>query len=528
MLSREFLGARKRVVALILLLGLAAGAAEGAFVLLGKAALQGNVQVTLAAWGLFALVTGRVLAQAASATLETRAVFGWLGERRAALLHLAAGRDFPAHRSPFRQTLAAALGQGADKVAEGLLAGLRCQAALAQGIVLLPLLLLFSWRPALAALALAAPALWISRWRARSLEASARRWRESKSEADEELEDFSEGLESAAGNGLLGERSALLSDALAVNDARSRGWENARALFTPALEWFFFVALAGLFWLVGELGAAGPASLLPFAALLLLLYRPIREWARNFPAYLAGEEARRGQRSLETQLAALPIRRRAGAVPGETLMLRGVRFGYATGFTGVPARWILDDHNLELGAGELTLLAGPNGSGKSTLLKILAGVESPQGGDVSMPARAIPCAYLPQKVFVEADYRAWLAALRAERRADFERLDGTLGLSAILAKAGEGRAWAAGLSGGERQRLGLGRVFASRAGYLLLDEPTTFLAAGDRERILGDLLEFWKAANARGGLIVSHEPFLAEFCSRTVRMESAARMEGKA
>jgi hypothetical protein len=58
-----------------------------------------------------------------------------------------------------------------------------------------------------------------------------------------------------------------------------------------------------------------------------------------------------------------------------------------------------------------------------------------------------------------------------------------------------------------------------------LDEPTTWLTANDRERILGDLLAFWRRPRAdgtrRGGALVSHEPFLGEFCARTVRLEAS-------
>src|SRR5690606_9230746 len=99
--------------------------------------------------------------------------------------------------------------------------------------------------------------------------------------------------------------------------------------------------------------------------------------------------------------------------------------------------------------------------------------------------------------------------------------DAILGLEPILARLGA--SGARGMSGGERQRLALARVFASDAGCLLLDEPTAWLSACDRERIIGDLLAFWRrpipGSGQRGGILVSHEPFLAEFCSATVRVD---------
>jgi ABC-type lipoprotein export system ATPase subunit len=84
------------------------------------------------------------------------------------------------------------------------------------------------------------------------------------------------------------------------------------------------------------------------------------------------------------------------------------------------------------------------------------------------------------------------------------------------------------LSGGQRQRLALARVFASDSPCLLLDEPTTGLAAGDRERILGDLLAWRKERPGTGAVLVSHEPFLGEFCGATLRLDAAGRGAARA
>jgi ABC-type multidrug transport system fused ATPase/permease subunit len=337
----------------------------------------------------------------------------------------------------------------------------------------------------------------------------------------DELEAFSEGLESQAGNGRLPDAAARLGAGLDAHAGRARRWETAKALFPPALEWFSFMALAALALFAGGAGrpsvpGEGPAGLLPFGALLVLLYRPVREWARNHPGYALGKRAFADLGNLQATLEAFPRRAPRPAAPGGGVVLEGVAFGYGA----APVFYAFD---LRLEGGELAWITGRNGAGKSTLLKMIAGIEEPAAGRILGPGGDPACAYLPQRAFVEPDYGVWAQAFRAAHPAEWGVLDGILGLEALLAKAGAaGRL--DGLSGGERQRLCLGRVFASSASFLLLDEPTTWLTAADRERILGDLLAFWRRPRAdgkrRGGALVSHEPFLGEFCARTVHLEA--------
>jgi zinc/manganese transport system ATP-binding protein len=528
MLLRAFSVHRKPLLWTLFALSLIIGMLEGLFILIAKSAVTGAQWKTwsIPLLALALIVTLRTLAQILSTRLELRALFAWLGEQRAMLLQSAATRMFPAYRDPWRNTLVTALDEGMEDLGQGVGAGFRCLTALAHILVLAPLLFLFSWKLAAGAMALAAPALLASRLRAGMLAASGKRWIGSKAEMSLDTEAFAEGLEAQAGNGNLADSSARLSESLDRHAQRTRSWETAKAVFPPALEWFFFMALAALALMAGAGGPGagpgagmGPAGLLPFGALLLLMYRPIREWARNYPVHLLGGQAWNSLRNLQDTLDAFPLRAPRPASPGGSLVLEGIRFGYHSD------RPVLIGFDLDLIPGELTWIAGRNGSGKSTLLKLLAGIESPQAGRILAPASwtGPGFAYLPQKAFLGSDWKRWADAFAGGNPAAWKTLDGILGLEGILAKAGDPLK---GVSGGERQRLCLARAFASPAPYLLLDEPTTWLAAGDRERILGDLLAFWRRPGAggasRGAAMVSHEPFLGEFCSRTVRMEQVS------
>ncbi|MEV4548122.1 ABC-F family ATP-binding cassette domain-containing protein [Nonomuraea wenchangensis] len=177
---------------------------------------------------------------------------------------------------------------------------------------------------------------------------------------------------------------------------------------------------------------------------------------------------------------------------------------------------MLDDVTVSVKAGERAGVVGENGSGKSTLLRLLAGVERPDDGEITVPTATDDVGYLGQTLdlppthTVQQAVDAALAGLRAiERR--LRDLESTLTTAtgdtaaAALAEYGElqtlyearggyeadarvdkafhglglahvGRDRALGsLSGGELARLGLACVLAAAPRVLLLDEPTNHL-----------------------------------------------------
>jgi len=174
--------------------------------------------------------------------------------------------------------------------------------------------------------------------------------------------------------------------------------------------------------------------------------------------------------------------------------------------------------------GERMGLIGPNGSGKSTLLRILAGLETPDAGEVTRK-RDLRLVYLPQadefdpertieQVLVE-ELGGRLEELQRMRetaqRLEFDRLDRCVGE----------------LSGGWRKRLAIARALIRQPDLLLLDEPTNHL---DLEGILWleDLLQ-----NAPFAFVlVSHDRFfLARVTNRIVELnrvypDGCLRVEG--
>src|ERR687891_2689634 len=152
----------------------------------------------------------------------------------------------------------------------------------------------------------------------------------------------------------------------------------------------------------------------------------------------------------------------------------------------------LDEVSLAIASGSLTALLGPSGSGKSTLLRVIAGLEPPDRGDVSIlgeDVTGIP----PQRRgvgFVFQHYAAFkhmtvrdnvafgLKIRKRPRKEIATRVDELLGLVQLDGFADR---YPAQLSGGQRQRMALARALAVEPKVLLLDEPFGALDAKVRK-----------------------------------------------
>ena len=154
----------------------------------------------------------------------------------------------------------------------------------------------------------------------------------------------------------------------------------------------------------------------------------------------------------------------------------------------------LDDVSLEVKGGSLTALLGPSGSGKSTLLRIIAGLETPDGGEIEISGEDAT-ALTPQKRnvgFVFQHYAAFKhmtvrdnigfgLSVRKRPKAEIRaRVDELLRLVQLEAF---GHRYPAQLSGGQRQRMALARALAPEPRVLLLDEPFGALDARVRAEL---------------------------------------------
>ncbi|QIE41038.1 LPS export ABC transporter ATP-binding protein [Meridianimarinicoccus aquatilis] len=167
-------------------------------------------------------------------------------------------------------------------------------------------------------------------------------------------------------------------------------------------------------------------------------------------------------------------------------------------------RPVIRDVSLDLHRGEVVALLGPNGSGKTTCFYSIAGLVTPEGGQVildgvdvtilPMYRRAqMGIGYLPQEVSifrglsVEDNILAILEIATPDRTTRSERLEELLSEFSIEHLR---RARALSLSGGERRRVEIARCLAANPRYVLMDEPFAGvdpIAVGDIRALVSDL-----------------------------------------
>ncbi len=213
------------------------------------------------------------------------------------------------------------------------------------------------------------------------------------------------------------------------------------------------------------------------------------------------------------------------------IAVEALRKSLRTGSTTVD---ILKGIDFTIAPGEFVAIMGASGSGKSTLLGLLAGLDNPTSGNVSLNGVAI--SYLAEDklaqlrgrtigfVFQSYQLIPTLTALEnvllpyelndesGDRKAGLTRardLLTSVGLSARMDH------YPVQLSGGEQQRVALARAFILRPPIVLADEPTGNLDTANGQHILDLLLSL----NSREGttlVLVTHDPALAAHASRRI------------
>ena len=200
----------------------------------------------------------------------------------------------------------------------------------------------------------------------------------------------------------------------------------------------------------------------------------------------------------------------------------------------------LREITLTIDSGELVFLTGPSGAGKSTLLKMIAAIERPSAGMLSVNGQDIGklnrsgLPYLRRKLGLIFQQQRLLPdrnlsenvmlplIVTGAARADAEkRAHAALEMVGLRDKAGT---LPQALSGGEQQRAAIARAIVNRPQIILADEPTANLDRDNANRVLATLKSFHEAGVTC--LITTHDERYLSGAERVVYLAQGRIVDG--
>ena len=211
------------------------------------------------------------------------------------------------------------------------------------------------------------------------------------------------------------------------------------------------------------------------------------------------------------------------ALAGPMVDVRNVRKVYRRDAEEIT---VLDGINLQVPPGEFVALMGPSGSGKTTLLNLIAGIDRPTSGSVTVAGTDVA-------QLSESDLARWrsrnvgfifqfynlIPVLNATENVELpllltnlskkERRERALTALKVVGLADRARHYPRQLSGGQEQRVAIARAVVTDPKVLVADEPTGDLDAKSAEEIL-DLMETLNREFKKTIVMVTHDPRAAE------------------
>ncbi len=193
---------------------------------------------------------------------------------------------------------------------------------------------------------------------------------------------------------------------------------------------------------------------------------------------------------------------------------------------------VLADVSLDVPAGQFLAIAGPSGSGKSTLLGLIAGLDRPTSGSMTVAGveitglgedalarfRRDTIGYVFQSYHLIPTLTALEnTAVPLELAGDADALARARALLEEVGLGDRAHHYPAQLSGGEQQRVAVARAIARRPKLLLADEPTGNLDSATGKQII-ELLVALNRNRASTLVLVTHDPALAAYADRIVTL----------
>jgi len=203
--------------------------------------------------------------------------------------------------------------------------------------------------------------------------------------------------------------------------------------------------------------------------------------------------------------------------------IRNVSKSYRRDSLEIP---VLRDISLEIAAGDFVALMGPSGSGKTTLLNLIAGIDRPTSGSVTVAGTDLTelsegdlAAWRAQHVGFIFQFYNLIPVLTAVENVELplllsglpkpERRAHAEAALAIVGLADRMDHYPRQLSGGQEQRVAIARAIVTDPTILVADEPTGDLDKNSAEEVLG-LMDRLNREISKTILMVTHDPHAAE------------------
>src|SRR6266496_5024096 len=197
-------------------------------------------------------------------------------------------------------------------------------------------------------------------------------------------------------------------------------------------------------------------------------------------------------------------------------------------------RKVVSNASFEVAEGEFLALLGPSGCGKTTTLRLIAGLETPDAGEIWIAGRRVTADgrnLVPPRLrgvgFVFQDLALWphltvtgnldfvLASAKIPKHERAERITEILRLVRIERFA---QSYPGQLSGGEQQRVALARALVACPRLLLLDEPMSSLDPDLKAELLDELASVQQSLGVTAIYVTHNEDEAAALATRLVRM----------
>ncbi len=203
-------------------------------------------------------------------------------------------------------------------------------------------------------------------------------------------------------------------------------------------------------------------------------------------------------------------------------------------------QWILDDISFSIKPGQHTVILGSSGCGKSTLLRLIAGLLTPDLGEITIDGEMVSSAnrivvkpHLRNIALVFQDLALWpnltvlkniTLVLSAKNISSAEVKKKAIDVLKMCGISSFANRKPAEISGGQQQRVALARAIVLKPKYLLLDEPFSGLDLVTKHDLMEELVSLANKQNITI-LLVTHDPFEATYFARQAIILNYGKIE---